>query len=260
MLILLPPSEGKAPPARRGRLVEVAALPHPVLAPLREELLDALAAASAQPGAAERLGLSPGLAAEVARNVTLRTTPGRRAIEVYTGVLYAALDHASLGTGALRRANRSVRVQSALWGPVAPTDLITPYRLPMTAGLPGVGPVASRWRAVLDPVMTGLAGDGVVVDGRSSSYASVWRPSGPAAGAYVAVRVFTEVAGRRTVVSHAAKHTRGLVARWLCEADRLPRTPRHVAAVVAEHRPCALVPDGRGGWFLDVEDRGRSSG
>jgi len=65
--------------------------------------------------------------------------------------------------------------------------------------------------------------------------------------------VFTEVAGRRTVVSHAAKHTRGLVARWLCEADRLPRTPAHVAAVVAEHRPCALVPDGRGGWFLDVD-------
>lgn len=253
MLILLPPSEGKAAPARRGRPVDLAALPFGELTPVREELLDALAAVSAGPGAAERLGLSAGLADEVARNVALRTTPARRAIEVYTGVLYAALDHASLGTGALRRANRTVRVQSALWGPVAPTDPITPYRLPMTATLPGVGTVASRWRSVLAPVMGGLAGDGVVVDARSSSYASVWRPSGPAAAAYVGVRVFTEVAGRRTVVSHAAKHTRGLVARWLCEADRLPRTPQHVAAVVAEHRPCALVPDGRGGWFLDVD-------
>jgi len=257
VLILLPPSEGKAAPARRGRPVDLAALPFPELTPVREELLDALAAVSAEPGAAGRLGLSPGLADEVARNVALRTTPARRAIEVYTGVLYAALDHASLGTGALRRANRTIRVQSALWGPVAPTDPIAPYRLPMTATLPGVGTVAARWRSVLAPVMTGLAGDGVVVDGRSSSYASVWRPTGPTAGAYVAVRVFTEVAGRRTVVSHAAKHTRGLVARWLCEADRLARTPQHVAAVVAEHRPCALVPDGRGGWFLDVEDRER---
>ena len=123
----------------------------------------------------------------------------------------------------------------------------------MTATLPGVGTVAARWRSVLGPVMTGLAGDGLVVDGRSSSYASVWRPTGAAAKAYVAVRVFSEVDGRRTVVSHAAKHTRGLVARWVCEADRTPRTPTALAALVAEHRPCALVPDPRGGWFLDVD-------
>jgi cytoplasmic iron level regulating protein YaaA (DUF328/UPF0246 family) len=253
VLILLPPSEGKAAPARRGRPVDLAALPHPVLAPVREQLLDALAVVSAGPGAAEALGLSPGLQDEVARNVALRTTPARRAIEVYTGVLYAALDHATLSPAGRRRANRWVRVQSALWGPVGPTDAIAPYRLPMTASLPGVGTVAARWRTVLDPVMTELAADGVVVDGRSSSYASVWRPTGPAARAYLAVRVFSEVAGRRTVVSHAAKHTRGLVTRWICEADRTPRTPAAVAALVAEHRPCALVPDPRGGWFLDVD-------
>lgn len=259
MLILLPPSEGKAAPARRGRPVDLAALPHPELAPLRAELLDALVARSAEPGAAEALGLSPGLADEVAQNARLRTVPARRAIEVYTGVLYAALDHAGLEPGARRRANRVLRVQSALWGPVGPTDLVAPYRLPMTATLPGVGGVAARWRRVLPPVMAGLAGDGVVVDARSSAYASVWRPTGPAARAYVAVRVFTEVDGRRSVVSHFAKHTRGLVARWLCEADRPPRNPAHVAAVVAEHRTCELVTDGRGGWFLDVLTDGAGS-
>ena len=252
MLILLPPSEGKASPARRGRRVDLTALPHPELGPLREELLDALVGFSAGPGAAEALGLSPGLADEVSRNVHLRTTPARRAIDVYTGVLYAALDHATLSPAGRRRANRWVRVQSALWGPVSPTDLIAPYRLPMTASLPELGPVAARWRAVLGPVMSALAGDGLVVDGRSSAYASVWRPSGTAARSYVTVRVFSEVEGRRTVVSHAAKHTRGLVTRWLCEADRTPRTPAGVAALVAEHRACELVRDPRGGWFLDV--------
>lgn len=252
MLVLLPPSEGKAAPARRGRPVDVGALPHPELGPLREQLLHALTEVSGHPCAAERLGLSPGLQEEVARNVALRTTPARRAVEVYRGVLYAALDHATLSPAGRRRANRTLRVQSALWGPVAPTDPIAPYRLPMTASLPGLGPVAARWRGVLGPVMTRLAGHSVVVDGRSSAYASVWRPTGAAASAYVAVRVFVEVDGRRSVVSHAAKHTRGLVARWLCETDRTPRTPAQVAAVVADHRPCALVPDGRGGWFLDV--------
>ena len=253
MLVLLPPSEGKAAPARRGKPVDLEALPHPELAPLRAELLDALADASAQPGAAQALALSPGLADEVARNVHLRTTPARPAIDVYTGVLYTALDHATLSASGRRRANRWLRVQSALWGPVGPTDPITPYRLPMTASLPGVGTVAARWRAVLGPVMAALAGDGLVVDGRSSSYASVWRPTGSAVRSYVAVRVFSVVDGRRTVVSHAAKHTRGLVARWVCEADGTPRTPAALAALVREHRSCELVSDGRGGWFLDVE-------
>ena len=255
MLILLPPSEGKAAPARRGRPTDLAALAHPELGPTRQQLLDALVALSARPGAAELLGLSGGLADEVARNVDLRRLPARPAAEVYTGVLFAALDHATLAPGAKRRANRAVRVQSALWGPVALTDRIAPYRLPMGAALPGPGPLAARWRAVLGATMAGLAGDEVVVDGRSTAYAAAWRPVGPATRRYVAVRVFTEVDGRRIVVSHLAKHTRGLVARWLCEADRVPRTPRAVAALVAEHRECALLPDGRGGWFLDVLDR-----
>lgn len=255
MLILLPPSEGKAAPARRGRPVDLAALSHPELTPTREQLLHVLIHASAAPEAAPALGLSAGLADEVARNTELRQRPARPAIEVYTGVLYAALDVASLPPGAKRRANRSIRVQSALWGPVAPTDRITPYRLPMSATLPGVGPLAGRWREVLTPVMAELAGDDVVVDARSATYAAAWRPRGPAVRHLVAVRVFTEVDGCRTVVSHLAKHTRGLVARWLCQAERAPRTPSAVAAVVAEHRDCDLIPDVRGGWFLDVVQR-----
>lgn len=258
MLILLPPSEGKAPPARRGRPVDLATLSHPELTSTRQQLLNALIPASAAPGAARTLGLSAGLADEVARNTELRRLPARPAIEVYTGVLYAALDYRSLTPGSKRRANRSIRVQSALWGPVAPTDRIAPYRLPMGASLPGVGPLAGRWREVLAPVLAELAGDGVVVDARSASYAAAWRPRGPAARHLVAVRVFTEVDGRRTVVSHLAKHTRGLVARWLCRAERAPLTPSAVAAVVAEHRDCDLIRDGRGGWFLDVVQRSDS--
>ena len=106
--------------------------------------------------------------------------------------------------------------------------------------------------------MTGLAGDGVVVDGRSSSYASVWRPTGPAASAYVAVRVFTEVAGPPHRSSRTRRSTpAGSSPAGSARPTGSPRTPPHVAAVVAEHRPCALVPDGKGGWFLDVEDRRR---
>ena len=255
MLILLPPSEGKAVPGRRGSPVRLGALSHPELTPTREAVLDALIRTSAEPRAATALGLSGGLADEVARNVELRRLPARPAIQVYTGVLYAALDYPSLTPAAKRRANRSIRVQSALWGPVAPTDRIAPYRLPMSASLPGTGPLAGCWRSVSGPLMAELAGTGVVVDARSTTYAAVWRPRGPAARRLIAIRVFTEVNGRRTVVSHLAKHTRGLVTRWLCQAERPPRSPAAVAAVVAEHRDCDLLPDGRGGWFLDVVQR-----
>ena len=91
-----------------------------------------------------------------------------------------------------------------------------------------------------------LAGDGVVVDCRSSTYAAAWTPTGDAGRQLLAVRVFTEVAGRRTVVSHLAKHTRGQVARILLEHPGRLRTVADVAAAVAGngHR-CELVDHGR---------------
>ena len=69
------------------------------------------------------------------------------------------------------------------------------------------------------------AGRGVVVDCRSSSYAAAWRPGPEVAARTVAVRVLREQDGARSVVSHMAKHTRGLVARALLQAPRAPRTP-----------------------------------
>ncbi len=254
MLILLPPSEGKTPAARRGRPVDLAALSNPQLTATRLAVREHLIQTSAGPEAYRLLGVSPGLVAEVGQNLRLRTAPSAPALSVYSGVLYAALDYPSLSVGAKRRAGRALRVQSALWGPVGPTDRIAPYRLSMAACLPGLGPLAGLWRSVLDPVMTELAGAGVVVDCRSASYAAAWRPSPALARRTVAIRVFTEIAGRRTVVSHLAKHTRGLVARWLLESARPIRTAVAVAAVVAAHRPCELVDLGRVGWALDVVD------
>lgn len=252
MLILLPPSEGKATPARRGRPTNPETLTFPELAATRDAIRRALIEASAGTDAHEVLGVSSGLADEVARNRDLADLPARPAMEIYTGVLYDALDFAGLSTSARRRAARSLLVQSALWGPVGPRDRIAPYRLSMATSLPGVGPLARAWRQVLDPVLTEAVGTGVLVDCRSSTYAAAWQPTVDVARRTVAVRVFTEDAGRRTVVSHQAKHTRGLVARWLLESPTRPKRPEHVAAVVAAHAPCELVDLGRKGHVLDV--------
>src|SRR5262249_10784681 len=96
VLILLPPSQSKATP-RSGRCPELGSLSLPELTPAREKVLDALVDLCAnRADAADLLALSPGLAGEVARNAALRTAPTLPVGRLYTGVLYDALDLASL--------------------------------------------------------------------------------------------------------------------------------------------------------------------
>lgn len=252
MLILLPPSEGKAPTRRRGRPVDLDALGLPELTPTRRLVLDALVTASGRPDALTLLGLGEGLRGEVERNRLLPQAPAMPALEVYTGVLYDALGYGTLSLAARRRATRVLRVQSALWRPVGPADRITPYRLSMGATLPGTGPLARRWRSVLPGPMAALAGSGLVIDCRSAPYAAAWLPSGEAARSLLAVRVFTEVHGYRTVVSHLAKQIRGEVVRTLLEHPGRLATARDAAEVVSAVHRCEVVDHGRRGFSLDV--------
>ena len=252
MLILLPPSEAKAEPRRRGRPVQPGSLSLAELDTTRARVRSALQEVSGRPDALQLLGLGERLAPELQRNLALDRSPAVGALEVYTGVLYEALGHQTLSAAARRRAARVLRVQSALWGPVAPADRIAPYRLSMGATLPQLGPLASAWRSVLAGPMAALAGDAVVVDCRSAPYAAAWLPSGEAVRSLLAVRVFTEVAGRRTVVSHLAKQTRGEVVRSLLEHPGRLRSVRDVAEVVAGTHRCEVVDHGRRGFSLDV--------
>jgi len=93
MLILLPPSETKAFPAQAPP-VELSSLVLPELAPTRARLLKALArlARGRAHTALGTLGLSEGQASELAHNRELVSAPAGMAAEVYTGVLYDALD------------------------------------------------------------------------------------------------------------------------------------------------------------------------
>ena len=200
------------------------------------------------------LGLPATLAAQVARNARLRDAPAHAAERVYTGVLYDALDLRGLPAGARRRARDSVAIVSALFGAVRPDDRIPAYRLAMDVDLPGVGPLAAAWREPLAPVLTEAAGDGVVVDCRSATYAAAWRPPREIAERSVAVRVLREHEGQRTVVSHMAKQTRGRVARELLLTRRRVRRPQDVAAALAGSFATELRPPPRAGagWTLDV--------
>jgi cytoplasmic iron level regulating protein YaaA (DUF328/UPF0246 family) len=235
VLILLPPSESKAAPARRGRPLDLDQLSFPDLSALRRKVLAALIETSTRPDAADLLGVGTSLAAEVAANTRLETIPAMPAHALYTGVLYDALGWAGLPPEARRFGARRVLISSALFGLVRPGDRIPPYRLAMDARLPGLGPLARLWRERLPDVLLDDAGRrGVIVDCRSGPYAAAAPLTGAAAARVVPIRVLREEAGRRTVVSHLAKHTRGEVARHLLEAGESARTPAELGELLAQ--------------------------
>ena len=241
---MLPPSEGKSAPDA-GDAVDLDSLGAPGLTRHRSRVLRALVRASRRQDRLDVLKVGSAVADEVARNLDLLSAPAAPARAVYTGVLYAAAGLDSLPDDVTRdRAARSVRTVSALWGVVAPEDRIPAYRLSMGVDLPGVGPLTRFWREPLRRELDPQAAEHLVVDCRSSSYAAAW-PVPTTGPGHVAVRVLSESDGKRTVVSHWAKHARGLLTRHLLVRTGVePSTPAGLRDAAGE-----LV----GTSLLDVE-------
>lgn len=205
MRILLPPSEGKAEP-EGGEPIDLDSLVFGTeLRKQRQKLLRAV-------------------------DPKLRKAPAAPAAEVYTGVLYQRLGLVGLSATARRRAAKRVLIASGLWGFVRPTDRIPYYRLPPSAKLDGVGPLAAWWRPPLAAAMPDKPGE-TIVDMRSGAYTSAWKPRH---ATLLSVRAFREEEGKRKAVSHMAKAVRGDVARALLLARREPKTPDEIAAIATE--------------------------
>ncbi|MBF8187376.1 peroxide stress protein YaaA [Nonomuraea sp. K274] len=242
MLILLPPSEGKA---SKGNGPPLGELSFPGLDKARKRVTNALIRASKRRDAPDVLGLTPGLAGEAAKNVVLKSAATLPAAELYTGVLYDKLGLGSLDGDARRRAEESVLIFSGLWGVLRIIDSIPPYRLSMGVSLPPLGGLAAFWRPLVSKELDRRPG--LVVDLRSATYAGAWRPGGRS----VAVRVFS--GGK--VVSHMAKATRGEIARTLLLHDADPATPGELAKILAGlGHAVDLTPPARPAlpWTLDV--------
>ena len=220
MLILLPPSEGKAT-SGTGPAVDPESLVLPALAPARREVLAALEELCSGPEdtALEVLGLTPGQAEAIKRDLDAATAPTLRAADLYTGVLYDRMGLPGLLREHPDRVRERVLIFSGLWGVVGPDDALPPYRLSMGVKLPPLGGLGAYWRKAMAEPLRELAADRLLVDCRSATYAAAFKPRGAAAERLVSVRVLRErvVDGRvgRSVVSHMAKATRGDIARSL---------------------------------------------
>lgn len=227
MLVLLPPSETKRV-GGDGPPLDLDALSHTELGPLREELTDELVTLAADVGASRTaLGLSPRQDEEIARNAALLTSPTMPALHRYTGVLYDALDAASLRGAAAARATARLAIGSALFGLLRASDPVPAYRLSADSTLPGRATLASRWRPLLEPVLTAIADGELVVDLRSGSYTALGRLP----GAVRATVLVEHPDGCRTVVSHFNKAHKGRLARLLATTRAEPSDAAAVAAI-----------------------------
>ena len=228
MLIVLPPSEGKTAPSD-GPVLDLAALSFPRLTQVRDQVSRALVRLAGTRRAPEVLGLGPTQADAVETDARLFEVPCAPAGEVYTGVLFGELDLATLDDAATARAERTVAVASALFGLVRVGDPIPAYRLSGTVTLPRLGPVAGRWRPVLPQVLDDEVADGLLVDLRSGAYVNLGKPSAGLAPRTATVRVLHEQDGRRSVVSHFNKATKGRLVRALLTEGASPTSVDELA-------------------------------
>ena len=162
------------------------------------------------------------------------------ASNIYSGVLYNALDYASLSNLAQVRANNSIVIISAAFGAIRLTDVIPYYKFKIDP---------SVWKAPLAIALAGIK-DELIVDCRSSTYSTVWTPNPHNT---VGIRVFKKVAGQLKVITHMSKLTRGEVTRYLVSQAKNPRTPQELHKLLGKEFNCRLIEaEGKKSWFIDV--------
>jgi cytoplasmic iron level regulating protein YaaA (DUF328/UPF0246 family) len=212
VLILLPPSETKRA-GGTGRSLSLEQLRFPALTDARRALIEDVVTLSQDPDAAiAALKLGPKQHGEVETNRGLWQSPTMPALDRYTGVLFDALDPATLGAEARSFAGRHLVIHAALLGPIGALDPIPSYRLSHDSRVPG-RPLKRHWRAVVE-VALGTE-PGLVLDLRSEAYVGL----GPAPSGSRFLRVLTEgQGGTRRALNHFNKQAKGRFTRALLQA------------------------------------------
>ena len=250
MLILLPPSEGKSAPEGG---VSARELSFPELGQPRTQVWDALIAmCKHEPQtAAKNLGLGVTQLDEVATNPHLAKSKCGPAIDVYAGVLYEALDAYSLNARTRTKLNMTVALSSALFGLVRPLDFIPAYRLSGNSTVTSLPSLPLVWREASSAVIAASAGP--IIDMRSQTYMALGPIPETCYERAITLRVLHEKNGKRSVVSHFNKSTKGALVRSLMLNSKTPKnTNEFLAALTTLGYEWEISESKKGPALLDL--------
>ena len=162
------------------------------------------------------------------------------AIEVYAGVLYAALKWSSLTKAQQELGQSCLAIISAKYGVVRPLDPIEPYKEKIEN---------KKMATQVAQALNGAESE-LIIDCRSSTYQTVWQS--PAA-ITVEIKVFTKVEGVKKVITHMSKKTRGEVTHHILKSTKVPSNPIELKAIVSQQFECELLEgDKKNPWVLEV--------
>jgi cytoplasmic iron level regulating protein YaaA (DUF328/UPF0246 family) len=215
VLILLPPSETKRD-GGDGPPLDYRALSHPRLSTVRRGLTRRVSALARTPDEMmSRLKLGPKLAFEVDRNRALTKSPTMPAMDRYTGVLFEALDAATLDPSARAFAAEHVRIHSALFGLLGAVDPIPAYRLSHDSRL-DAPTVKTIWAPAITKELLAHRTE-LVVDLRSEAYVHLGPVPAAVAQAHFLRVVTTGPDGVQRALNHFNKKAKGELTRALMQ-------------------------------------------
>ncbi|MEV8337804.1 peroxide stress protein YaaA [Leucobacter sp. NPDC077196] len=217
MLVILPPSEtkrsGGAGAFDPGRLRFA-----DELTTFRSRVRDALETLSRdEEAAAKALKLGVKNRGELAHNRQLGESGVMPAIERYTGVLYDALDVATLDASSRSWLDRHVAVQSALFGIIGAGDEIPAYRLSASSRLPDLAMPLKRLWSTAHAEIPWADAQSFVLDLRSKDYGALAPlPAGLGWSVQVAQR---GPEGEMRALNHFNKAAKGDLVRRLAQSQ-----------------------------------------
>ena len=234
-LVLLPPSEGKAPAGRPSRAPDSFAdeLREPRAAVLAE--LGHVLRAHPPEVRARILGVRGELLDRaVAATVQLveGTAPVLPAWKRYSGVVWSGLGPDTLSPADRRR----ILVPSGLYGMTTAADPVADYRLKLLVSLGGLGRLSTFWRPTLTGALARRARGRTVIDLLPAEHAHALDIAALDRTTRVVRVRFVDTDGRRSV-GHEAKSAKGRLARAVIDGG------------------LGVVPDfAFEGWRASVED------
>jgi cytoplasmic iron level regulating protein YaaA (DUF328/UPF0246 family) len=212
LIILLPPSEGKAESGKTGtKFTETNGTFGKSLGKQRMQVIAALQ--HARGGSPKLLGVSgTHLIRAQQANLAVRGAKTLPASQRYTGVVWDHLDLSSLPLATQKFAGKNVVIVSGLLGLVAASDPTPDYRLKIGASLAPLGKLSSWWRNEISRTLNDYCAGAVVISLLPQEHSAAFVPDKELIKRYSHVDLATK-SGKAG--GHEAKAAKGRLARHL---------------------------------------------